>query len=81
MPRILATQATVDTLFDPIVVPYAYQNEAGERVVVDLPAWRCKTCRWSSLYGVLNLPMPHDCDDIQRAGLAESTQSFGTQTA
>lgn len=75
--RILATRATVETLFRPCLMPYAYTDEHGDRVTCTLPGWECKQCGFKSLYGIKNLPMPHECD-VRLHGTTTVGQTFAT---
>lgn len=83
MKRILATADTVAALFEPASMPYTYTDSSGNYATCEMPALRCKSCGWTSLYGIGNLPFPHECrTDVHAeapatySGVAGSVQTF-----
>lgn len=84
MKRILATADTVAELFEPASMPYTYTDSGGNYATCEMPALRCKACGWTSLYGIGNLPFPHECHstDVHAEapatynGVAGSVQTF-----
>jgi hypothetical protein len=62
--RILATTDNVQELFTKVTIPYSYTGADGNRATMQMPAWRCRTCSFTSLFGVKGLPFPHSCADV-----------------
>lgn len=59
--RILATIQTVEDLFDKSEMDYHFRLEDGKEGNCKVFCWKCKTCGWTGLPFLNNLPLPHEC--------------------
>lgn len=64
---IQATEATVDALFDGVMIPV---EDPFHYPAYSVPGWRCKMCGWT--VGARGLPRAHQCpEEGDRQGAAQ----------